>query len=407
MGNKSIIAAYLLLFLVIGVGLALIGLPPNTASLTAPQKVAVPTTASLLAQFKSIQANFMTLVYNLNPSDGPLPAEYLNPKIVNAADNFQVQAEIVASSTDDIFSYPHGTIVVGNKIAIGTVKENPARITIFTDPYDLTKYITTSTPGFMNLADVGYDISRHRLYFVSSRTDNNHLEILSVDPDTLAWVPVFEFSDIADIGYSTIRTDGTYVYVATQSIPSYMIKVRISDWSLQMAKLFLDGPGFHSSALHEYSDRTEWYVTTFSIPTIFFKVNTGDLSYTSTTLAHSGDVTDDIYFRAIDDQGGLLYTTSESIFGTDVINTENMSSSHYETLGSYGLFSDGIDLYSADAHDHQIIRYPNFKIQEPAFIKLSNSSLPNELFRTPDGNTYFTDFGDPSALYQYFAVSPD
>jgi len=336
-------------------------------------------------------------------ASGVAPAHgYFGRGTMNLINPASVQAQIVASSSNQIFAYPHSVMVLGNKVVIGTVKENIGRIVMFTDAKDLSHYVATTTPGFMSLAYVDYDSINHRLYFVSSRTDNNHLEILSVDPDTLAWMPVFEYGAIAGVGLSTMQTDGSYVYAATQSIPSYMIKIRISDWSLQATNYFPDGPGFHSSVLHTYSNRTEWYVNTFSIPSIFYKVDTNNFSYSSTTIAQGGDITDDVYFRPTDDRGGLLYLPSERGFGTDVVNTASMSSTHYADIpDSYGFFSDGTDLYSAAPREHQIIKYLNFDLSKPVYIQLPGPYVANEWFKTSNGNTYFTEFGNPSAVYQY------
>jgi hypothetical protein len=343
----------------------------------------------IVAQTRSLKDEIAAINYNNVPSISP------------GAPSVGVQGVILASSSAGVFANPHGTLMIGDKIVIGTVKENPAHIVIFANPADLAKYVATTTPGFFNLAEADYDAGRHRIYFVASRTDNKHLEILSVDPETLAWTPVFEFADAANIGYSTIKNDGTYVYAATESIPAYMIKVRISDWSLQAVHGFPLGPKFHSSALHIYSDRTEWYVNSFSVPTAFFKVKGDDFSYVSTILAESGNATDDGYFLPIDEKGGLFYETSESTFGINVVDTANMFSTHYEAPGSYGLFPDGADLISLNARDHRIVRYQNFQMEEPAVIKFSLSHHPNEWFKTSNGDTYFTDFGDPSALYRY------
>jgi peptidoglycan hydrolase-like protein with peptidoglycan-binding domain len=351
-----------------------------------------PGTEAALAKFQSANG--------IVPADG-----YLNGRTMTAINPPRVSAQIVASSSNQIFAWPHAITKIGDRMVVGTIKENPGRVVIFTNPNDLSQYLATTTPGFMNLADVDYDAVHNRLYFVSSRTDNDHMEILSMNPDTLAWTPVFEFNAVTGIGRSTIATDGSYVYAATESTPAYMIKVRISDWSLQKTNAFPDGPGFHSSTLREYADHGEWYISTYSVPSVFYKVNVNDFSYTSTVLTESGDITNDVYFRPVDDRGGLYYVPSENGFGADVVNTETMSSTHYAVPDSYGFFSDGVDLYSVAPHDHQIIQYPGFNFDKPTFFQLAASFTPNEWFKTSNGNTYFTDYNNPAALYRY-AVSP-
>src|SRR5581483_4089899 len=144
-------------------------------------------TQKALTQFQTV---------NGLPPDGRLSST--TQSVINS---LQIKMNIIATSSNAIFSYPHGVTMIGDTMVIGTVKENPGHIVIFTNPNDLTKYIATTTPGFMNLADVDYDAAHNKLYFVSSRTSNNHLEILSVDPNTLAWMPVFEFTGVSGVGY--------------------------------------------------------------------------------------------------------------------------------------------------------------------------------------------------------------
>ncbi|HTY39499.1 MAG TPA: hypothetical protein VMC43_00170, partial [Candidatus Paceibacterota bacterium] len=318
----------------------------------------------------------------------------------------QVEAHIVASSSDVVFAYPHATLQIGDELVIGTAKEEPGHIIVFPDLNDLGRYTVIPTPGFKNLAEAAYDPINKKVYFASMRLDNQHFEVLSLDPATLVWAPVFEFKAVQNVGLSTIQTDGVFVYAGTQSTPAYLIKTRIADWSLAGEIMFSDLPGFHSSKLYTYSDRSEWYVNTFSIPTVFFKVNPADFTYTSTTLAEGGDVTDDVYFRPMTEKGGLFYEVSENYFGLEVIDTATMSATHYLAPGSYGLFSNGTDLYSLDAHDGQIIKYPKFQIQKPVVINLPDKHRVNEWFRTSSGKTFFTDFSNPSAIYQYVIVRP-
>jgi hypothetical protein len=393
MNSPKAMVKFVILLLAIGGFLKAYSLVHAAAQTILPIAVAVPQGTQLADQIKILEARLEIL-------EGEL--DYASPEIAFDGNLTHVQARILASSSDRIFAWPHSIIMIGDKMVIGTVKENPGRVAIFTDPNDLSHCLATTTSGFTNLADADYDSVHHRLYFISSRTADSRLEILSMDPDTLTWAPVFEFDAVVGAGRSTVQTDGSYVYVATQSAPAYMIKVRISDWSLQNMNVFPDGPGFHSSELYRYPDRTEWYVNTFSIPTVFYKVNVSDFSYESTTLMQSGDITNDTYFRPIDDQGGLFYIPSERGFGADVVNTATMSSTHYAAIpDSYGFFSNGADLFSTAPRDHQIIQYPNFDLTKPVIFQLSTSHIPNEWFGTSNGNTYFTDFDDPSALYQY------
>jgi hypothetical protein len=364
--------------------------PPKQPA-SPPEKSSTTSLQIMEAEASTIQDELAALTYaSGTPSipSNPLPAT------------------IVASSSPDIFfSYPHGTLQIGDEIILGTVKESPGHLIAFPDPDNLKNAVVTSTPGFEDLADGDYDPIHNHIYFITTKTSNSHLEILSIDRKTLAWKPVFTTGIEGSGDYATLKTDGTYVYVATRSTPAYLLKVRISDWTIVASHAFPSLTGFHASAFYKYPNRTEWYITTFSIPTIVFKVNTGDFSYSSATIPDSGDATNDCYFEPIDDRGGMLYVTSEAGFGSDIVNTATMSSTHYDTPGSYGFFSDGADLYSADARDNVIIKYPKFNLEAPVSFLLPGYHKPNQWFTTSDHNFYFTDFLSPSALYQY-SVSP-
>jgi peptidoglycan hydrolase-like protein with peptidoglycan-binding domain len=314
----------------------------------------------------------------------------------------QTNARIIASSSAAVFGFPHGTMVLGKAVVIGTVRENPAHILIFPDPNDVSHFLSTTTPGYIDLASVAYDPAVNKLYFVATKTDTQHLAILSVDPKTLEWTQVFEFTGHTFVGYSTIRTDGTYAYVATQSYPAYLLKIRISDWSLSILKPMPEVlGGFHSSVLHMYPDRGEWYVTNYAPLTRFYKVNTEDLSVTSIVLSRNANITNDVYFRPVNNQGGYMYLPSETNGGLEVVNTATMTSRHYTTPTSYGVFSDGKDLISVDPVDHEIIKYRGYLISKPLIIKLPEPYILNEWFPAPYSGGYFTTFVATSSLYRY------
>lgn len=332
------------------------------------------------------------------------PSGFLDAKTRNYINPQRAPMAIVASSSNAIFAYPHATTQIDDQMVLGTVRENPGHIAIFTDPGNLRAVLATTTPGYINLSAVVRDDSRGKLYFIATQADTGHLAILSVDPATLAWHPVFDFKPPTpiDIGFPTLDTDGSYVYVATQSTPPFLLKIKIADWSLVTLDVVPDVPGgFHSSALAMFPGRTEWYVVSFSIPTTIFKVNVSDFSYQKTILPGSGDITNEIYFRPVGNDGGLLYLPSETAFGLEVVDTKTMASVRYVTPPSYGVFSDGQDLYSLDPYDREIIKYPNFDLNKPIMVVTTLPVTPNEWFETSNGNTFFTDFANPSALYQY------
>lgn len=317
-----------------------------------------------------------------------------------------VVGTIIASSSNRVFSFPHGITMANGAMIIGTVhryRDVTGEIVEFPDPANLRRSIATTTPGFEDLADAVYDTVHNKIYFVSSRIDNHHLEILSVDPVTLAWQPVYEFTGIYSIGYSTLATDNTYVYVATQSSPAFMVKIRIADWDLIESKAYPQAlGGFHSSELHIYPDREEWYVNTYSSPTQVYKVDPEDLSATFATISSSHDVTNDVYFHVIDDRGGILYLPSEGEPGLDAFDTRTMTNTHYVAPISYGVFSAGHNLYSLDYVDHAITKYPYFDLSKPILIKFGKQYPINEWFPGPTFTTgFFTIFASSSALYEY------
>lgn len=320
-----------------------------------------------------------------------------------ASSSPQVNSTIIASSSAGIFSFPHGAMERNGMIILGTVHTNPGEIILFPDIRDLSIFISTTTPGFTDLASVDYDAVHGRYYFVSSRVDDKHLEILSVDPVTLSWQPVYEFPSVSNIGFSTINTDGMYVYAATQSLPPYILKLKISDWSLVLSRIFPNAlGGFHSAAFHTYADRSEWYVNTFSVPTQFFKINPATFDAVSIKLPKSFEVTDDVYFRQLNNQGGIVYEVSEKGSGLDAINTATLTDRHIEAPSSYGLYSDGNNLFVLNSFTNSITEYKGFHLSSPTTIPISFPSPANEGFPGElPGSGFFSTFATSSSLYEF------
>lgn len=312
---------------------------------------------------------------------------------------FKVNA--LQNSGTSIFSLAHGNVQIGNKFYIGT-RTNPSKIVVFNNPNNLSDYTSVTLPGLVGLESLTYDSVHHRIYGVgnSSLTPQN-LKIYSFDPDNIAsYSQVVNNATLIDNGSSSIITDGTYVYGVTYATPPKLFKIRISDWSLQASRDWTGGPSSgHSSALQVYSDRTELYFGASLGTTAIAKVNASDLSYVEYNFGTTLSFSDDIYFRYLDDTGGILYIGKEGTNTGYALDTRTMTPTAFMAPRTFGYFSDGRDLY-ATGNLGYLARYIDFDLDSGRFYELPGE-IPNEMFFSSTGKKFFTNWSTPGYIKQY------
>ena len=138
------------------------------------------------------------------------------------AESNVVSKKFSVNQSASLFSWPHGTCQVGDKIYIGT-RTAPATITVFEDLDDLSNYKTVTLTGQNKIDHLIYD-SVHKKLYASVVNGDNKLTILQINPDDINdWSVVYNSATPGTAGgtiSSPIVTDGTYVYGATYAVVS-------------------------------------------------------------------------------------------------------------------------------------------------------------------------------------------
>lgn len=329
----------------------------------------------------------------------------------------------INKSTTSSFSWPHGTVQVGNKFYLAT-RTNPSTITVFNDPNDLTNSQTVTLTGHQNVDSMIYDSVHNKLYAnaydAAFYQGARKTTILQIDPDNIAnWSMVYDEGVVLYTdGPFPIVTDGTYVYGATYAWtgPSKFFKIRISDWTRVAVRNWTSRIAAHSATLIQYSDRSEMYVTNIfgnlvvntPQPTTFAKVNLSDLSYTNLSLGLTSTgntgTTDDMACSYVNDSGATCYAVSDQTMVREVgykIDTATMTVTEFSinNEGSYGSYVYNNDLYVLDSLN-KIIRYKNLDTTTPEVFAIP-SITPNEFFTSSDGKLFVSDWKSPSQLIEF------
>ncbi len=316
----------------------------------------------------------------------------------------------INKSKQGLFSNPHGTVRVGDKFFIGA-RTNPATVTVFNNPNDLSDYQTVTLTGHSNLDYLIYDSVNDRLY--ASCYDGeayaapHKMTIISINPNNLnSWSVVYNNAALWSDWAAPIVTDGAYLYgVSYNDNPAQFFKIRISDWQLVAQRSWTGVYYPHSSALVSYSGRKEMYVSTvWDSPTKFAKVNLSDLTFSSVSLGTSDPITDDIACRYMDDTGSICYLgTDDGAAGKKgyAVDTRTMAVSNFSlgAANSYGMFIKDNNLYSLGTNN-TITRFTNFNTAAPE-VFTTPGIIPNEMLYSSSGKMYVTDWSSSSSLMEF------
>ncbi len=351
---------------------------------------------------------FSTVLFVNQP--GPLEGPVKPMKRVQPVKPKPFGYATVTAVSPAIFEYAHGTVVADGQFWIGMRDHdgNPFptnEVIVFTDPSDLNEYKTITLPDKGSLESAIYDAKNDKVYF--ELADNRALDIYSIDPHTYAVSTVIATTSVDAGPKPAIVTDGSYIYGITNTDPSIVFKVRISDSRLttDSRSHILNG---HSAAIGIYGSSTELYFGG-GIGHAFEKVDAATLSTIAEIMVHPCSITDDMPFSRIgsgasddpDAAGGYVYLGCEAEPYGERVRTSDMSVTQFSLPGeSYGLFVFGDDLYNA-ARDGVIDFFPGGDISKlerypavggPASLRPDgNEPQLNELFYSPaTASLYFT-----------------
>ncbi len=364
------------------------------------------------------------IYYTTNGSDpGLSSAKYSGPFNINVDTTIKATARKsdysnfatvsanykINQSARGLFSNPHGTVRAGNKFFIGG-RTDPATITVFNNPNDLSDSQTVTLTGHANLEYLVYDSIHDQLY--ASCYDGvayaapHRMTILKINPNNISdWSVLYNGSLYTDWS-PPIITDGNYIYGATFHInPSQFFKIRVSDGALVSQRSWTGVYYPHSAAIVNYAGRSEMYISTvYDAPNRFAKVNLSDLTYTGVSLGTNSYLTDDMACRYMDDTGSVCHIGTDDGVATPMgykVDTRTMATSSFSigTSNVYGMFAKDNDLYALGINNI-ITRYKNFDTAAPEVFS-TPGIIPNEMFYSTDGKMFVTDWSASSSIVQF------
>ncbi len=306
-----------------------------------------------------------------------------------------------------VFAFAHGTAMADGTIFIGMANKSgnpfPAnQIFAFTDPRDLTRFRILSIPRKGDIESMAYDAIHDRIYFTLS--NEGSLDVFSLDPRQYQVNAVVSTTSI-DLGpRSAIATDGAYIYGITNTDPSTVFKIRLSDYALTSSSIG-HIPFGHSAAVGSFGSTTELYFGS-GMSDRFEKADADTLAPLGTVQFPVCAMTDDMPFRKADDMGGSVYVGCEKQPYGYRIDTHDLSLKRFSLPGySFGLFMFGDDLYNAAADGH----YDVFHAMNVDAIKryYVGSEMPlNELFYSlPTDSILFTAWWGIQGLFEVASSS--
>ena len=319
---------------------------------------------------------------------------------------------LVTTMSPPVFEYAHGTVAADDEFFIGmrAAPGNPFptnEALIFTDPADLSRYQTVAFPERGDIESMVYDAMNDKVY--AELANNHSLDIYAIDPHTYESAPVV-ITAALDVGKKpAIVTDGTYIYGITDSDPSTVFKVRISDGTL-LTDSVGHIPDGHSAAIGIYATSTELYFGG-GISHEFEKADAATLHSLARIDLTPCSMTDDMPYSSLDAGSGYVYIGCESEPFGERVHTSDMSTAQFPLPGeSFGLFIYGHDLYNL-GRDGDLDIFPELDIgglhRYPVIDDLNGVSTRskgielNELFYSPaTAGLYFTAWGGIRGLFR-------
>lgn len=322
-----------------------------------------------------------------------------------------IVANVIAQSGQD-FIQAHGSVQIGDVFYLGERYCCPSKIIRYNDPNnlnDVDSEIINVSQMDGDLESMCYDSINNLIYATCIPSVGGvpyKLGIISIDPtDITNQQLVFYDNVLVGGGSPAICTDGTYIYGVTYRNPqdSEFFKIQISDGTVVAQETWTGANNGHAIKLFEYSGITELYAT--SVNGRFAKIDASDLSYVDIDILGDANLpTDDFWYENIDDNGGYCYVVGEGTGGGVRIRTEDMTTVAFSALPSYGIFSDGTDLYSL-GYEGFIQVYPAFDITNPQTYSIYPEGYsPNEFFYSSTGKLFFTDWKDDSGQLLEFRI---
>lgn len=316
-----------------------------------------------------------------------------------------VTSFIKQKSPTGIFNLAHSSVVYNNMLFVGERAANP-KIVKFSNINDLSVYsaITINNVGSAAAGlETGFYVSSINKVCFIGRNNTAGFDIVEVDPNTMAYTQ-HNFASISGLRI-TGGTDGTYIYAVNYQT---MYKIRVSDWTV-VASVAIPANIQNPHSIQVNVSRSQFYLTGSLVNPIYMAiVSTNDLSYTQIDL--SGYITlatDDMCFY--DDGttnkvfiGGESFSGVEPYCGVVVETTNSNALSAIHIKPSYGLFIDGVKVYSCSL-DGYIQTFSALDPTNVSTFQLDGYS-PNEVLTTSTGRTFLTHWNATQSVMAEFYV---
>lgn len=192
----------------------------------------------------------------------------------------------IAKNADGQFSFPHGTLQIGNKFYIGTREGATSKLLRYNELV-LEESITipcTSTIGLESLCTDGT-----RLYGI--RHNGGVSYIFDCALNNFTDIQYNAISGVDLLGSPAIVTDGTYIYGVENTTPTCdFFKIRISDWTTISTNTWTGVGGGHWGKIN-IADGVAYFTSQNGY---YAKVSLSDLSYIQMDLREDlSIITDD------------------------------------------------------------------------------------------------------------------
>lgn len=309
----------------------------------------------------------------------------------------------------------HGFVRVSDYL-FGGHQTSPGRITRFhvDDLNDQTTYVFPNDGVHTGGEAIVYDEGRGRLYLL--HPNSTQVTISEIDPETLAAT-----DKVAEnrVGGSTngaaagpsLTSDGTYLYVLTQTRPALVLKYALADGALIDSATLTNSNGHALTHDGEYLYATGNIVGTAVAATPYWvaKLDLATLTAVSEVSAEASYriATDDIcvvgdyLYIGLEDPPGLTDGVIQRRRVSDLGLDTNIVVAGVGTAACYGTHWDGKFVWSlwSTTPGLAVLIDPQ-TLEQRRFTFRTGQNQPNE-FATDGRRVFFTHWGNPAKVSRY------
>lgn len=317
----------------------------------------------------------------------------------------------LGKNPDGQFSFPHGTLQVGNKFYIGTREGATSKLLRYNE-LTLEESITipcTSTIGLESLCTDGT-----RLYGIRHNASTSY--IFDCDLEDFTDIQYNTITGVDLLGSPAIVTDGTYIYGVENTTPACnFFKIQISDWTTADTNAWGGVGGGHGGKIN-VADGVAYFSSQLGY---FAKLALSDLTYSQLDLReYLSIITDDLAFCPASNNSAFInyvivggeYRDNTTGKGGVLIDTDAMTIVEFDLLPTYGLFfnNDYTKLYNvSNVGFIEEIDFESFifnaqynQTYTRNTYTFRQGGVPNEMFFNTSNEPYCTNWKSGGNLFK-------